>query len=158
MVEVWKFMIRKTGGEKEAALVAHWEVSHDPISDGYTPQEADAKALFNKWVTIVSEKYPDGLVPIHWSVCSEEPGTFEFMPFQFNHIKYDEDFLTHFTWPVHAVSGEPLNLLALPVIDKLWNTSRADKGGFIQEATGWKPSILQPYVYLPALKSIFQSH
>jgi hypothetical protein len=29
---------------------------------------------------------------------------------------------------------------------------RADKGGFIQEHTGWKPSPLQPVVYVPALR------
>jgi hypothetical protein len=27
----------------------------------------------------------------------------------------------------------------------------AMEGGFIQEATGWKPSALQPHVYLPTL-------
>ncbi|WP_328491313.1 hypothetical protein OHS59_44295 [Streptomyces sp. NBC_00414] len=26
------------------------------------------------------------------------------------------------------------------VLDRGWNNSTADKGGFIQEATGWKPS------------------
>jgi len=53
--------------------------------------------------------------------------------------------------PVNAKTGEPLNWFALPVVDKRWNTRRADKGGFIQEHTGWKPSVLQPYVYLPSL-------
>ena len=48
-------------------------------------------------------------------------------------------------------NGERLNWLLLPVEDKLWNAKQANKGGFIQEATGWKPSILQPFVYLPAL-------
>ncbi|NER28870.1 MAG: hypothetical protein F6J89_14840 [Symploca sp. SIO1C4] len=61
------------------------------------------------------------------------------------------DFLNYFTSPVHFKTGEPLNWLSLPVVDKLWNNQRADKGGFIQEATGWKPSILQPFVYLRAL-------
>jgi len=40
----------------------------------------------------------------------------------------------------------------LPIADMSWNDERADKGGFIQEATGWKPAILQPYLYLPALR------
>ena len=54
-------------------------------------------------------------------------------------------------WPVDAETGDELDWLALPVVDKLWNSKRGDKGGFIQEATGWKPSILQPHVFLPAL-------
>jgi len=32
-----------------------------------------------------------------------------------------------------------------------WNARRGDKGGFIQEATGWKPSILQPFVSVETL-------
>ena len=63
----------------------------------------------------------------------------------------DEDFLTFFSWPMHAVTGQPLNWHSLPVVDQYWNASRADKGGFVQEATGWKPGILQPHVYLPTL-------
>jgi len=39
----------------------------------------------------------------------------------------------------------------LPVQDKLWRPGQAGKGGFIQEATGWKPAILQPFVYLQSL-------
>lgn len=55
-----------------------------------------------------------------------------------------EDFLTHFTTPVHAETGEPINWARLPVVDRGWNPSRGDKAGFVQEATGWKPSPLQP--------------
>ncbi|MFE9968054.1 hypothetical protein [Streptomyces sp. NPDC005525] len=57
---------------------------------------------------------------------------------------YREDFLTHFTHPVHAVTGEPVNWLRLPVLDRGWNRTASDRGGFVQEATGWKPSPLQP--------------
>lgn len=37
-----------------------------------------------------------------------------------------------------------MNWARLPVMDRGWNKTAADKGGFIQEATGWKPSALQP--------------
>ncbi|OIP26010.1 MAG: hypothetical protein AUK00_05490 [Dehalococcoidia bacterium CG2_30_46_9] len=82
------------------------------------------------------------------------------MPFQFQHLPgmFRDDFLTHFTWPIHSVTGERLNWLTLPVVDKLWNPKRANKGGFIQEVTGWKPAILQPYVYLPALSSALRDY
>jgi len=52
---------------------------------------------------------------------------------------------------------EPLDWLTLPVVDKLWNARRADKGGFIQVATQWKPAILEPYVYLPTLVGVLEA-
>ncbi len=56
----------------------------------------------------------------------------------------EEDFLTHYRTPVNADTGEPINWLRLPVLDRGWNATTADKGGFIQEVTGWKPAPLQP--------------
>jgi len=151
----WKVRHRNTGYEWEGVLVAYWEVALDPISDEYTPKEINARELFNKWAKQVQEKYPNNLIPIIWGVECREQGKYEFMPFQFDHFKGRprEDFLTFFTWPINSVTGEKLNWLKLPVVDKLWNPRRSNKGGFIQEATGWKPAILQPYVYLPALEN-----
>lgn len=151
----WKFSNLRVGGERQGVIEACWEVSLDPISDDYTPREIDARELFNKWEKRVRKEYDNGLIPIHWFVRSEELLLFEGMPFQFRHIasSFDEDFLTFFTWPVNPETDEPLNWLTLPVVDKLWNPGRADKGGFIQQATGWKPAVLQPYVYLAALAS-----
>ncbi len=45
---------------------------------------------------------------------------------------------TFFTRPKDPETREPLDWLSLPVVDKLWNSQRAHKGGFIQQATGWK--------------------
>lgn len=140
------------GGEWQAELAAYWEVHLDPMSDDYTPLEISARELFSKWVEKVRNDFENGLIPIHWFVDSPQGGAFDLMPFQFRHIpSLSEDFLTYYYWPTNAATGEPLNWVTLPVWDKAWNARRADKGGFIQEATGWKPSILQPYVYLPAL-------
>lgn len=63
----------------------------------------------------------------------------------------DPDFLDIYTWPRHAGTGERLQWSRLPVIDKVWRTDNLPSlytktGGFIQEATGWKPAPLQPYV------------
>jgi hypothetical protein len=103
----------------------------------------------------VRRVYSNGLVPIYWFVEGPGRGKLERMPFQYNHLKAadaaPEDFLTFYTWPVNASTGEPLNWVTLQVLDKLWNRTRADKGGFIQEATGWKPAILQPFVHLQTL-------
>lgn len=63
-------------------------------------------------------------------------------PFSSN-IGGHNHFLTHFTWPVNSVGGEPVNRVRLPVRDKLWNRDHCDKGGFIQELTGWKSSPFQ---------------
>ena len=158
---IWKCRNLTTGFEPEGVIEAYWEVALDPISDEYTPQEIDAHELFRIWERQVHEKYPDGLIPIYWFVDYEgkNVATFEAMPFQFEHHPsyMSENFLTFFTWPVNAITGDSLNWLTLPVKDKLWHSKQADKGGFIQEATGWKPSILQPYVYLPALESVLRN-
>ncbi len=154
----WKVRSRRSDYEWEGMLTAYWEVELDPISDDYTPQEISADGLLSIWEKGVRDKYSNGLIPISWFVQCKEQGKFDYMPFQFNHWpEYShEDFLTNFKWPLSSETGERLNWLTLPVIDKLWNPRHADKGGFIQQATGWKPAILQPHVYLPALLSIAQ--
>jgi len=154
---IWKAESRLYGFEWEGGLVARWEVDNDSISDDYTPQEISAEELFGLRVNKVKGKrYPNELIPIYWQVVPTAivPGRNvkpESMPFQFQSYKLGQDSLTHYTWPVSKETGEPLNWLTLPVMDKLWNDKRSDKGGFIQEFTGWKPGILQPYVYLPSL-------
>ena len=147
---IWHTRSLQYGAEKELPLVGHWEVSLAPMSDNYTPTEITAEQLFDRWVGDVTKEYPNGLVPILWYVNSLN-GNFkiEFMPFQFN--DQEENFLTFYEWPTDPATGEPLNWLTLPVVDLHWNAKHSDKGGFIQEATGWKPSVLQPFVYLKAL-------
>jgi len=135
--------------------VTIWEVKLDPISDSFDPEEIDADSLLRRWAKRVGPEHPDGLVPIYWFVDSPGHSKFERMPFQAHHQlptgEVIPDFLSCYTWPENPNTGERLNWLSLPVEDKLWRKGRADKGGFIQEATGWKPSLLQPFVYLPAL-------
>ncbi len=141
-------------------LSAYWEVYYDPISDDYSPDDPDdpsAVDLFHLWAGKVREEYPDGLIPIYWFVKTEGPlRTFEAIPHQYEHHRAaglgTENWLTFFTEPEQE-EGDSLNWLSVPVLDKLWRPGRGDKGGFIQEATGWKPCILQPFVYLPALEA-----
>lgn len=142
----------------EGLLQAYWEVSLDPMSDDYTPEEIGATELLKKWADRVTEKYLDHQIPIWWFVECELAGKFESMPFQYLHgLEVPENFLTFYDWPIEVASGEPVNWLRLPVVDKLWKAEKSNKGGFIQEATGWKPSPLQPSVYLPSLLSIFRA-
>lgn len=143
----FRFHSLVTGHLVESSLSAYWEVEVDSISDEFTPAKITATDLLSAWVEEV-KSLPDAIVPIRWFVTSDQG--LEAMPFQFCDST-SENFLTHHSWPEDAVSGEPLNWLLLPVVDKHWNSTASDKGGFIQEATGWKPSILQPSVYLPSL-------
>ncbi len=145
---------------RKCPLEAYWYVEFDSMSGDYTPEEISASSLLDLWVKQVKaevkakNRFPNNLIPIYWCVTGKET-KIEGMPFEFNHFqegKPEKDFLTFFTWPINSTTGEPLNWLTLPVQDKQWNTKRGDKGGFIQEATGWKPGILQPYVYLPMLE------
>jgi hypothetical protein len=107
-----------------------------------------------RWAQKVRLDYADELIPIYWFVESPDQGKFERMPFQRHPVGGAlEDFLSFYSWPVNTQSGEYLNWLTLPVVDKAWNITRADMGGFLQEATGWKPAILQSFVFLPSLMS-----
>jgi hypothetical protein len=150
---IWKVRSRNSAYEWQGSLTAYWEVLLDPISDEYTPDEIDAHDLLDQWAEQVRKECTNELVPIYWYIECTSEGKFERMPFQPNHTPGvpDENFLTFYTWPINSRTGQRLNWLTLPVQDKSWHVKRADKGGFLQEATGWKPSILQPYVYLPAL-------
>lgn len=150
----WTFRSRH-GRERTTPLWLYWEVHGDPITDDYYIDEIDAVDLWREWL----RRYPFdersealfgiGSFAISWFV--EGDGTFESAPFQDHRVKPDSDFLTHYSVPRNAASGEVLQWSRLPVIDKIWRTSdlpaiSATKGGFIQEATGWKPSPLQSYV------------
>lgn len=156
--KIWRVGFKGQHDAWQGELVAYWEVHLDPMSDNYTPFEISAEDLLQQWAVDARSDFPDELIPIHWFAESPGQGKFQQMPFQFNHLKkvdpQPEDFLSFYRWPVDSRTDEPLNWLTLPVVDKYWSAERATKGGFIQEATGWKPSILQPFVYLPTLLSV----
>jgi hypothetical protein len=157
MGELWEFKSNKDGRlHTKVRLTAAWEVARDSVSEGARPEETSARELLGKWTYQVTKEFSNGLIPIYWFVEALGPDVQSLAPFpaQFDHShgqKTKDDFLTRFTWPMEASSGDFLNWLTLPVQDKLWRPGRADSGGFIQEATGWKPSILQPFVYLQSL-------
>lgn len=147
----WTFSTRRGTYTQTQELALYAEPECSSMSDEYLPDEANAVELWRMWVdryvTTYHQKYPGkvrpGEMPIYWSVTlPTRTGVFEAAPYAPNIL--NEDFLTHYTHPVHADSGERLNWLRLPVLDGGWNSAAADKGGFIQEATGWKPSALQP--------------
>lgn len=143
MKNAWNIINRTNPGDGDRqaeALELHWFLEGDHISDDFTPDEADARELFKRWLRKVNT---DGDLKVSWMVM----GVGELAPFT------DEgtDFLTYYGWPVHAETGERLNWLTLPVQDKGWRVGKGDKGGFIQEVTGWTPSALQRSVHMPTL-------
>ncbi|WP_331756476.1 hypothetical protein [Streptomyces microflavus] len=170
----WTYSSKQSGytHTEELALVA--EPSGTTLTDDYSPDEVGAHDLWKRWVDqhadALHKEWPDqyrpGEVHITWGITGPDRNAVsEYAPharrypeprlspaeekayrtmFGEDGGKFQEDFLTHFTHPVHAVTGERINWLRLPVLDSGWNTTRANQGGFIQELTGWKPSPLQP--------------
>ena len=135
----YTFVLRRSGREVVADdLRLHWEVNGSPMSDDYTYDEADEFELWRRWV----QEYGSKAVGIYWAVHSPSTGAFETAPFQ----GWSQDFLTHYTWPKSVETGEKLNWLTLPVMDRRWTAEHMEKGGFIQQATGWKPSPLHAFV------------
>jgi predicted GIY-YIG superfamily endonuclease len=155
----WTFASLCGGYERTGPLNLYWEVYGDPISDSYEIDEIDAEELWRTWLTRypsdpdAEAKFGAGAFSISWYV--EGAGTFEAAPWTRN----ARNFLTYYTWPINAITGERLQWPRLPLIDKVWRghdlpKNYATKGGFIQEATGWKPSPLQPYVNIHQLAQV----
>lgn len=155
----WTFQNHRSGQTNTEELVYLWEPEACWITDDYLVHEISSRELWSAWVKVVvdhlAERHPTqyrtGDVHIAWYIrTANGSGIFEGAP----HRDYTpharaldpnpESFLTFFTDPVHSVTGEPLNWLRLPVLDKGWNGRQSDKGGFIQEVLGWKPAPLQP--------------
>jgi len=159
---LWRFTnLEHPGFERTCSLRYFWEVAGDPITDDYLPEETSAGALLMTWSAQAWRRYPDGQVPIFWYVQGPDQGVFEAADYCRNLKRtmaenpgYKTGFLHYFTWPVDPDTGERINWMTLPVADKFWNLDQADKGGFIQEATGWKPSALAPTVDLDALMAV----
>lgn len=153
----WTFQSRRTGYVKTIELALLPEPDGSPMSDDYTPDEMSARELWAMWVKKYADvehenrpaDYDPGEVRIYWSVTSvgDGDGVFELAPHSYDaratrtaSFMPQDNFDTFYTPPVHTVTGESLSWLRLPVLDCGWNSTAADKGGFIQEATGWRTS------------------
>lgn len=153
----WRFSTRRGGHTRETPLALEWEPNGASISDNWLPDEIDARDLWRTWVEWLHDKGFDSelgapWVRIDWFVQGEV--TFESAPFAYLPTDWPgtrEDFLAHYTWPVDVATGERVNFVRLPVIDKRWTQRRSNKGGFIQEALGWKPGALQPAMNVKAM-------
>jgi predicted GIY-YIG superfamily endonuclease len=148
------------GNLRREPLMLSYELNGDPITDDYLPDEISAEALLHIWRRRYVEnrwldpsyvyddgmrpQHPDSPMPLMWTVLG--PAIMEFaspweMPFP-----NSPHFLLYYSQPHDAKTGLPIELHELPVINKRWDNVRGDKGGFIQAATGWKPSPMQDWV------------
>jgi hypothetical protein len=159
--KVWHFHGRRHAFERSTPLCLVWEVNCDPISDSYLYEDADADELLRIWLRDLDDERHPGWAPalgkpyVHISWYIEGGGCFETTSWDDMHVFYPDlgfdpremgnSWFDTFSTPVDD-DGEPINWLRLPVVNKLWTPSRMDKGGFIQSATGWKPSAFQPVV------------
>lgn len=157
MTRKYKWRNKTSGYEVNGDLELSWEVHGDPISDDYAgADDISAVDLLHRWTeryypdAIAETLYGPGAVKIHWFIAGEP---FEGAPFSPDvwMLDSEEDFLTFFTWPTATGTGERVNFNTLHVKDKVWTEDHWNKGGFIQEATGWKPSPFQPAMYVPTV-------
>lgn len=133
----WEFDSLQSGNSRRTEeLWLYPELNISAMVDDYL--DLDGEGQLTEYVRHLSRKYPQYLeqdaVPIYWSVHGEGFGP-EPAPFQQGNPTAD-DFLTFYTWPVSAVTGEQLDWFRLPV-----RYSRFPEFG---EALGWVPSPMQP--------------
>lgn len=146
----WSFASREHGGGRwdgvDLRLV--WEADGSSVVDDQGITDSDE--AFDAWVRWWGRHHPgDELVPIAWYVASDAGTIFEGAPFRRPAMEWG-DFLTFFTWPQEATTGDPINFLALPI--------DSGKSWFIEPATGFRPGQLQPDLHLPTLLTNARCH
>lgn len=140
--EQWRFSLRdggqgNVGTEFTSTLMLYWELSGDPLTDAYNVSDTPATDLWQMWIS----QHAEPRMTIYWSIDGSDAAKFE--PAPFAPFREGRTFLDLYTWPVAVADGRKLRFTELAVWDRLWRPGRSDKGGFIQELTGWKPSPLQ---------------
>jgi hypothetical protein len=146
MNKLYSYQHRKLGYTTISTLTAYWEVEFSAIQNEYPSSKFSAIEIFNFWIEHITKYSDSNLLLITWQLENED------MPYQHCRKETGEDFLTYYTHPIYLKTGKKVNFLDIPVANYLSNRHKATYNSeFIQKVTGWKPSILQPYIYLPAL-------
>ena len=143
--DVFSFYNRKFPSHRlTGQFLARYEVSHADTLLDFEP-ELDAGDAFDRWAKKVLENNSSGLVKLDWLVeMPEQDFKPEFFPGQYE--QEGSDFLTYFSNPINEQTGQLLDWGTVPVKKLRWNKKQKDAGGFIEEATGWKPSLLQSHI------------
>lgn len=138
----WTFASLHSGLKRSVTLYLYGELDCSAMVDEY--YELDGEGQLAAYVEYLEEHHPEWLaadaVPIIWFVRGEE--TMENAPFQAGEYgpqgKWGSrsDFLSEFTWPNDARTGERVDWFKLPV--------RIDRFPEFAQALDWLPSALQP--------------
>ncbi|MFE1046327.1 hypothetical protein ACFW5S_10900 [Streptomyces olivaceus] len=148
----WRFSNLVSGYERVVPLVLRPEINFSSMLMDYDDESGEEQ--FRRWVKCVQHDSPkqweDDAVSILWGVVSPGNNFNENAPFQ-NHpfwtrASEPDNFLKHFTWPVHETTGERLDWFQLPVVNERFKEWA--------KALAWTPSPLQPTC---PLRSIVQS-
>jgi hypothetical protein len=140
------YVSKRSDKEFTGKLQIYWEVDYDSFSDQYDVEEISCYDLLRLWYKRVIVSHPSRMVPIYWYVVGD--GKFEALPNQpWNQCYgWDERYRTY-----ESDTLMPINWGDLRIVDKYWTIGGSIKGGFLQSATGWKPSYLQPTVFADGL-------
>ncbi|MBY5948780.1 hypothetical protein [Photobacterium rosenbergii] len=131
-------------------MVAKYEVNFTDWACSYAG-ELDVNELFDWWVEEARQHYPSGYIDIQWFVSLyDQPFKPEFFPEE-DSLPWENDFLDYFSHPVEIETGESVNWASLPVIHPRWDDECKQAGGFIEQVTGWKPTLLQSRVSIDSL-------
>lgn len=150
----WVFHSLRTGCMRtEPELWLEFQLDGQSVLGDY--DDLDGEEQFRIYAGYLRRSYPEWIqrdvVPIYWSVLPVH----ETAPFMSvagwkavgsataEHGLGSESFLSYFSWPEDAKTGEPLDWFTLPV--------RATCFPEFAEFLGWVPSALQPYCPLRSI-------
>ncbi len=140
----WRFQSRKSGFEKVTTLWLYPELDYSTCVDDADDQSGAGQLAFylDNLRRARPEYWEADAVPIYWFVRGD-PGITEQAPNNADERSLDKHFLTSFTPPVDAATGEPLNWWRLPV--------RNDRSPEFAKALGWLPSPFQEFAPLRSI-------
>jgi hypothetical protein len=139
----WRFRSLDSGFERTTTLWLYPELNCSSCVDDAEDQSGEGQLAY--YVDYVRRRYPEwwnaDAVSIYWAVRGE--GVFEHAPNNVHAICADKNFLTSFTPPVDARTGELMNWWRLPV--------RNDRFPEFAKALGWLPSPFQEFAPLRSI-------
>ncbi len=151
-------MHRETGQPYSTSLEAVWSIDFsEEVAQRYPPGQLSIETLFKLWFQEAHHYFFYDWVWIDWFIRCPEVGIIEPAPFQsrYQHHPGKPSFLTKFTYPYDLDTHDRLQWSKVPVAPLMWTPEQWDSSGFIQQATQWRPGLLQPTVDLGWLKQCF---
>lgn len=145
MSRQWTYRSRHGTPELTEEIWLYGELDGSACVDGCDSGDgADQLRFYVEWIRRNNPEWlDDDAVPIYWSVMPAAE-TAPFQPsFSARVGSPVEDFLSYFTWPVDASTGENLDWFQLPV--------RQERFPALAKAIGWVPSPLQPTAPLTSI-------